>query len=191
MNTVIVDYNAGNIQSLCYALDRLGVSYLLSHEPDVISAAERVFIPGVGAAASAMENLQERGLDLLIPQLKQPVLGICLGMQLLCGSSEEGNTSCLGIIPQPVLKFPEMPGVKVPHMGWNTVQSCILDTENESWMYFVHSYYVPVCEYTAAQAVHGIPFSAMVRKKNFWGMQFHPEKSGTPGTVLIEKFLQS
>jgi glutamine amidotransferase len=189
MKVVIVDYNAGNIRSLCYALEKIGVDWILSSDALEIEQADRVIIPGVGAAGAALQQLRSKSLDLLIPQLKQPVLGICLGMQLLCAHSEEDDTACLGIIPQSVLKFKPAAGLKVPHMGWNQVHKNV--EPDKRWMYFVHSYYVPVNEFTTLQCNHGTPFSAMVQKDNFTGMQFHPEKSAREGMALLEQFLKS
>jgi len=194
MNVVIVEYNGGNVLSLQNALKRLGVQATLSSEEQVLKKADRVIFPGVGSAASAMPFLREKGLDRILPELQQPVLGICLGMQLLCDYSEEGDTPCLGIIPQKVRKFQAVPGkVKVPHMGWNQTLVDPVDTfsitEPSAHYYFVHSYYVEPGPYTTEWAEHGIRFSAALRKDNFWATQFHPEKSGEAGSTLLQKFL--
>ncbi|MEM1218803.1 MAG: imidazole glycerol phosphate synthase subunit HisH [Bacteroidota bacterium] len=194
MNVVIVAYNGGNVLSLQNALKRLGVQATLSSDEKVLKKADRVIFPGVGSAASAMPFLREKGLDRILPELQQPVLGICLGMQLLCDFSEEGDTPCLGIIPQQVRKFRPIPGkVKVPHMGWNQTSVDPLEpfsiTEPSSYYYFVHSYYVEPGAFTTEWTEHGIRFSAALRKDNFWATQFHPEKSGAAGSQLLQKFL--
>jgi imidazole glycerol-phosphate synthase subunit HisH len=150
-----------------------------------LEQADKVIFPGVGSAGSAMKYLQEKGLDQLIPTLEQPVLGICLGMQLLCKHSEEGDTKCLGIVDAPVLKFK---GVRLPHVGWNQVNDERAEASERN-LYFVHSFYVPVGGYTTAVTEYGLPFSSMLQKNNFYGMQFHPEKSGREGEELLQKFL--
>lgn len=194
MNLVLIKYNAGNIQSVLHALERLGVNATLSDDPAVIRAADKVIFPGVGEASSTMRNLQATGLHQLIPSLKQPVLGICLGMQLMCAYSEEGDTDCLGIFDEKVRRFPEM-GIKVPHMGWNQLtdlRSPIwADLPGEAYVYFVHSYYVETGVDTIAQANYGIPFSAALAKDNFVATQFHPEKSGTIGAKILANFLKA
>ncbi len=191
MNTVIIEYNAGNITSVTFALERLGASYILCNEPEVITGADRVIFPGVGEASSAMRYLQQRKLDQIIPKLKQPVLGICLGMQLLCTNSEEGNTDCLGIIPAAVKKFNT--GLKVPQIGWNTITGytdLLFNRIPEStYVYYVHGYYVPLNPFTIAKTEYGISYSAAIRKDNFWGVQFHPEKSAHAGEQLLKNFL--
>jgi glutamine amidotransferase len=191
MKTVIIKYNAGNITSVKFALERLGANYILSDEPEVITGADRVIFPGVGEASSAMRYLQQRNLDLVIRSLSQPVLGICLGMQLLCTHSEEGNTDCLGIIPAEVKKFNT--GLKVPQIGWNTITEytdSLFDRIPEStYVYYVHGYYVPHNAYTIAKTAYGISYSAAIRKDNFWGVQFHPEKSAHAGEQLLKNFL--
>jgi glutamine amidotransferase len=193
MTTAVVHYNAGNIQSLCYALERLGQTPLLTKDPEVLMGADKVIFPGVGEASSTMKYLQDIGLDKVIPSLRQPVLGICLGMQLMCQHSEENNTTGLGIFEVPVLKFPSTKNFKVPHMGWNTLNENKDWTEfvpDESYAYFVHSYYVPVNPQTTIVTNHGIDFSAAMRKDNFYAVQFHPEKSAQTGTSILERFLK-
>ncbi len=191
MKTVIIQYNAGNITSVRFALERLGVSYILSDEPDTIRQAEHVIFPGVGEASSAMQYLKDRNLDKVICSLKQPVLGICLGMQLLCNYSEEGNTQCLGLIPADVKKFNH--SFKVPQIGWNTIDNLndpIFNTIPEhSFVYYVHGYFVPLNNYTIAKTTYGLDYSAAIRKDNFWGVQFHPEKSAHIGDQILKNFL--
>lgn len=192
MNVVIIKYNAGNIRSVDHALRRLGVSAKITDDPDSIVSADKVIFPGVGEAATTMKYLQERELDRLIAGLSQPLLGICLGQQLMCSWSEERDTSCIGIFNQPVRRFPD--GLKVPHMGWNSLDSVkgkLFDASLEgSYVYFVHSYYVPVCEDTAAETEYMVPFSAAMQKDNFFATQFHPEKSGDPGHQILSNFLK-
>lgn len=191
MKVAIIDYGAGNVRSLQFALERLGVKGHLTADIEVIQAAEKVIFPGQGEAKSAMKKLKNAGLDRLIPQLKQPVLGICLGMQLLLEYTEEGATDSLGILPGKVLRFPDT--LKVPQMGWNnihTIQSPLFSgIEDNSYMYLVHSYYVPLMEATIAQATYGHPFSVAIQKDNFYGVQFHPEKSSSDGSRLLANFL--
>lgn len=192
MDIVIIKYNAGNTQSVLLALERLGYSARISHRHDVIRSADRVIFPGVGQARSAMDSLIENGLNHLIPQLSQPVLGICLGMQLLCSHSQEGDIPCLNIIPETVKLF--QGNLKIPHMGWNILhkmESKIFDhVKPQSYAYFVHSYFVPVNAYTIATSDYAIEFSAAVKKDNFYGVQFHPEKSGEVGQQILKNFLQ-
>lgn len=178
MNIVIIDYGAGNIQSIQFALERLGFVGVLSNDWNVIQKADKVIFPGVGEASSAMKKLKESGLDELIPTLKQPVLGICLGMQLLCNSTEEGNTKGLGIFDVEVVKFSSK--VKVPQMGWNTIynlQSPLFKGINENeFMYLVHSFYAKNCNETIATTNYEVEYSSALQKNNFYGVQFHPEK---------------
>ena len=192
MKTVIVDYDAGNVKSLQFALERLGVKALITNDSEHISAADKVIFPGQGEAGSAMDKLKSKGLDLLIPQLNQAVLGICLGMQLLCEKTEEGNTEGLGIIPIEVKRFPET--VKVPQMGWNTVNhnenGLFKGISQDCYMYLVHSYSVPLTENTIAQSDYAGAYSVAVEKDNFYCVQFHPEKSSKDGLLLLENFLK-
>lgn len=187
----IIDYDAGNVRSLQFALERLGVASILTADPEKIKAADNVIFPGQGAAAPAMRKLQDNGLDILIPQLTQPVLGICLGMQLLCDATDEGNVACLGIIPGKVQRFSNK--VKVPQMGWNSIsnlQTPLFKGINEDdFMYLVHSYYVPLCDATIAQSDYDGPYSVALQKANFYGVQFHPEKSSKAGSQLLQNFL--
>lgn len=188
----IIDYNAGNTRSVQYALSRLGADSVVSSDHAVIRSASRVIFPGVGHAAPAMEILQEQRLDQLIPELRQPVLGICLGMQLMCRFSEEGNTNGLGIFQETVSRF-EISNLKVPHMGWNALKlSADLLFEqvpDSTQVYFVHSYFAACGPETIATANYGAVFSAALRMRNFWAVQFHPEKSGKAGEQIIRNFL--
>lgn len=188
----VIKYNAGNIQSVSHALQRLGVDYVVTDEDEQILAAEKVIFPGVGEASSTMAFLKEKGLDKVIVSLKQPVLGICLGMQLLCKHSEENNTDCLNIFPVAVKRFQDSPGYKVPHMGWNNLKNLkgwLPDEKVNQQVYFVHSYYVPLNEFTVATSNHIIDFSAAMQKDNFYAVQFHPEKSAAVGESILKKFL--
>lgn len=189
----IINYNAGNVQSVLFAMERLGIPAILTDDHEVIRAAPKVIFPGVGEASTTMAYLRERGLDVLIRELTQPVLGICLGMQLLCEYSEENDTTCLGIIPQRVLRFRPAGGEKVPHMGWNSLQvqkTGVLPPELEGqFAYFVHSYYVEEGPYTAATTQFGMPFSSAIQKDNFYATQFHPEKSGPVGERILRQFM--
>lgn len=194
MNIAIVKYNAGNIRSVIGALDRLGVSPLLTDNEEELRRADKVIFPGVGEASTTMEYLKAHCLDRVIKDLKQPVLGICLGQQLMCSHSEEGNADCLGIFDVPVLKFiPERHEDKVPHMGWNTIETkgegLFHGFTGPEYVYFVHSFYVPVCEWTAAKTDYILPFSASLQKDNFYATQFHPEKSGATGERILKNFL--
>lgn len=188
-NVVIIDYDAGNIRSVRNALDRLGVDSTVSSSAEVIRGADRVIFPGVGHARPALERLQELELDAVIPALHQPVLGICLGMQLLCGSNEEAGFDGLGVFDVPVKRFTA--DVKVPHMGWNVLKdtSGFLGQDDSNYAYFVHSYYVPVFENTIASVSYGNDISVAIEKDNFIGCQFHPEKSGPFGEQLIKRFM--
>ena len=193
METIIIDYGAGNVFSVATALERLVVRSALTSDPDVIRRAERVIFPGVGQAGQAMERLVRTGLDEVIPRLTVPVLGICLGMQLMCARSEEGQTEGLGIFPLDVKKFGG--GVKVPHMGWNNLTELKGPLfkglgEEAPRMYFVHSYYVPVSGFSAAVCDYGFAFSAALEKDNFFGCQFHPEKSSAMGQAVLKNFLK-
>ncbi|MCD8285393.1 MAG: imidazole glycerol phosphate synthase subunit HisH [Prevotellaceae bacterium] len=193
MSVAIVKYNAGNIFSVICALQRLGVEPLLTDDPAELTRADKVLFPGQGEAASVMAYLRERGLDAVILSLKQPVLGICIGQQLLCKHSEEGDTDCLGVFDAPVLRLqPERHEQKVPHMGWNEISGCkdpILKDAEGGYVYFVHSYYVPLCQWTAATTDYVQPFSAALARDNFHATQFHPEKSGSAGETILKNFL--
>lgn len=194
MKTVIIKYNAGNIRSLYFALKRLGVEAEVTGNPDKIRKADKVIFPGVGEASTTMSYLRERELDKLITGLKQDFLGICLGMQLMCSFSEEGNVPCLGIFPSKVRRFEPASGVKVPHMGWNQlerVKGKLLDPCMEGgYVYFVHSYYVEAGPLTSATAFYGSAFSAAIEQDNFYATQFHPEKSGYIGSKILKNFLE-
>lgn len=192
MKIVIINYGAGNIQSIMFAIERLGFHAVLSNNPDEIKAADKVIFPGVGEASYAMKMLQESGLDTLIPTLKQPVLGICLGMQLMCNKSEEGNTKGLGIFDVDVIKFTSK--VKVPQMGWNQIYNLKSDLfkgidENE-YMYLVHSYYAPDCAESIATTNYEVEYASALENGNFYGTQFHPEKSGDIGEQILGNFLK-
>jgi glutamine amidotransferase len=193
MKIVIIDYGAGNIQSIKFAIKRLGYEAVLSKDAGEISNADKVIFPGVGEAGSAMKMLKSTGLDKLIPTLKQPVLGICLGMQLMCKSSEEGNTKGLGIFDARVVKFNDE--LKVPQIGWNQIfdlESPLFEGINENeYVYLVHSYYVPDCEETIAKTEYGIEYTSAIKKDNFYGVQFHPEKSSDAGEKILENFLNN
>ena len=191
---VIIKYNAGNIQSVLYALERIGMQAMVTDDHDAIHSADKIIFPGVGEARSAMKYLRERNLDKIIKNLQQPVLGICLGMQLMCTYSEENDTECLGIFDTAVKKFQvENLELKVPQIGWNKVSdiSAPLFTGigNDPYCYFVHSYYAELCEETAATTVYGIKFSSALSKNNFYGVQFHPEKSAAAGEKIIRNFI--
>lgn len=192
MKLVLINYGAGNIQSIRFAFERLGYSAVLSDSAEEIEAADKVIFPGVGEASSAMEKLRDSGLDTVIPRLKQPVLGICLGMQLMCRSSEEGPTKGLGIFNTEVIKF--RPGVKVPQIGWNEIShlrsGLFKGIKENSHIYLVHSFYAPLCNETIARSDYGIPYSAALEKDNFYGVQFHPEKSSTVGERILRNFLE-
>ena len=192
MNTIIIDYDAGNVKSLQFALERLGVNTILTNNSELIAASDRVIFPGQGEAISAMKKLKKHGLDQLIPTLKQPVLGICLGMQLLCDKTEEGETNGLGIVPTKVIRFPNT--VKVPQMGWNVVThsntGLFQGIEQGCYMYLVHSYFVPIEPETSAKSNYAGEYSVGIKKNNFYGVQFHPEKSSKAGSQLLENFLK-
>jgi glutamine amidotransferase len=192
MKIVIINYGAGNIQSIKFAIERLGFEAVLSNDWTEIKAADRVIFPGVGEASFAMKMLIDSGLDVLIPTLKQPVLGICLGMQLMCNKSEEGNTIGLGIFDVDVIKF--TPKVKVPQMGWNQIYNLKSDlfkgiNENE-YMYLVHSFYAPDCPEAIASTDYEVEYASALQKDNFYGTQFHPEKSGDIGEQILANFLK-
>lgn len=189
---VIIDYGAGNIQSIKFALERIGYQGQLSSSAEEIQEADRVIFPGVGEASSAMAKLRSTGLDRIIPKLTQPVLGICLGMQLMCRSSEEGNTTGLGIFETDVVHFEKT--LKVPHIGWNRItdlKSRLFEGIAErEYVYLVHSYYAPVCAETIAKCDYGVNYSSALKKENFYGVQFHPEKSSEAGEKILGNFLK-
>jgi glutamine amidotransferase len=195
MSVVLVDAGGTNIGSVRYALQRLGVDAALTSDAQAIRTADKVILPGVGAAGPGMARLHELGLVELMRSLTQPVLGVCLGMQLLCERSEEGDTACLGVIPTTVHRFAEQPGLRVPHMGWNRLQRQrqhrLLDgLADGDWAYFVHSYAVPTGEHALATTEFGGPFAAVIARGNFHGMQFHPERSAQVGARLLKNFLE-
>lgn len=194
MKVAVVKYNAGNIHSVMNALKRVGVEPILTDNADELRGADRVVFPGQGEASHAMSYLRSHGLDQVICSLTQPVLGICIGQQLMCEHSEEGDVDCLGIFPANVNRFqPQCHEQKVPHMGWNQLEdikdSLLKGLDEGSFAYFVHSFYVPVCDFTIATTRHILPFSAAMRKGNFMATQFHPEKSGSVGERILTNFL--
>lgn len=190
----VIDYNMGNICSLGNALQRLGAEWKLTSDHDEIRHASHVILPGVGNAAEAMENLRRLKLPEVIWKLRRPVLGICVGMQVMCRHSEEGDAECMGIFDAKVRRFKEMPGVKVPHMGWSRIANLdsklFKDIPRGSYVYFVHSYYAPLCPDTIATARHPEMFSAALKYENFYGCQFHPEKSGDVGEKILSNFIK-
>lgn len=194
MSVAVVNSGGANITSVLQALQRLGVEATFTAHADTIRAADKVILPGVGAAGSAMEALTEHDLVGTIRSLQQPVLGICLGMQLLFEASEEDDTALLGLIPARLKRLKDHPGLRVPHMGWNALKcirpDVVSDPLDQQWFYFVHSYAAPVGDWTLASSEHGDTFSAMVRWNNFYGVQFHPERSATAGSALLRGFLE-
>lgn len=198
MQLVIIKYNAGNIQSVLYALERIGVEALVTDDEALIKSADKVIFPGVGEASTAMSYLKERGLDTIIKNLTQPVLGICLGMQLMCAYSEENDTDCLGIFEEHVKKFnPDsinQSNLKVPQIGWNTIADLksplFAGIKENSYCYFVHGYYAAKGEHTIATTDYVLPYSAALHKNNFYGVQFHPEKSATIGEQILKNFIK-
>ena len=195
MNVAIIKYNAGNLYSVEYALRRLGIEPVITYDKELLQKADKVIFPGQGEATQTMQYLKEHRLDELIVDLKQPVLGICIGMHLLCKFSEEGNVDCLGIFDAPVLKFkPEKQTDKIPHIGWNSLANLksplYTGLTEEEYVYFVHSYYVPLNGCTVAQTEYIQSFSASMQKDNFYAVQFHPEKSGATGEKIIRNFIE-
>lgn len=194
--TAIVDYDAGNLRSVAEALRRAGAEFTVTADPAALRRAERVILPGVGEASSAMAKLRERGLETVIPALSCPVLGICIGMQLLCRSSEEGAAACLGIFPTDVVRLPDRTAdgpLKVPHMGWDTLEALrgpLFDgLDEQTYVYYVHSYAPQLCDAAVAVTDYGFRFSAALARDNFFGTQFHPEKSGAAGARILHNFL--
>lgn len=193
MEIAIVKYNAGNVASVMYALDRIGVPYTWTDDETILRQADKVIFPGVGEASTAMAHLKEKGLDLLIPQLKQPVLATCIGMQLLCKHSEENDTTCMGVFDVEVKRF-QSHELKIPHVGWNSIHAnqdnpLMKGLKKEEFVYFVHSFYVPLNSLTTAVCDYVQPFSAMLHQDNFYAAQFHAEISGMAGQRIIENFL--
>lgn len=191
MKIIIINYGAGNIKSIQFAFNRLGLNALLSNNPETIKAADKVIFPGVGEASSAMQKLKESGLDIIIPLLKQPVLGICLGMQLMCNSTEEGTTKGLGIFNADVKRFDNT--LKVPQMGWNTITNLKSDLfkgmREPEYMYLVHSFYAENCNQSIATTNYGLQYASALQKDNFYGVQFHPEKSSLAGEQILKNFI--
>ncbi len=197
MKVVIIKYNAGNVQSVLFALERIGLKAVLSDEPEVILRADKIIFPGVGEAGSAMRALREKNLDKLIPSLKQPVLGICLGMQLLCKYSEEGDTKCMSVFETEAKKF--RGELKIPQIGWNKIKTANSKQQTanllsgmdatEPYFYFVHGYYVEKNEYTTSETSYMLNYSSAMRKNNFYAVQFHPERSGKAGEQLLRNFI--
>ena len=194
---VVVDYDTGNLRSVADALHRAGAEFTLTDDPALLRRADRVILPGVGEASSAMSKLRQRGLDTVIPTLTQPVLGICIGMQLMCLASEEGDAECMGIFPTRVLRLPTLAEagerLKVPHVGWDTVSGLrtplFRGMAEDTYVYYVHSFAAEPCEATIATTCYGLPFSAALGRGNFFGTQFHPEKSGRAGALILQNFL--
>lgn len=193
MNVTLIKYNAGNIQSVMYALERIDISAIVTDDHEQIRSADKVLFPGVGEAYSAMQSLKEKNLDRLIKELKQPVLGICVGMQLMCEHSEERDTPGLGIFGVEVRRFPSATNLKIPQIGWNDIYNLKSDLFNgvneNSYVYFVHSYYAELSEWTIAAADYGLEYSAALHKDNFYGVQFHAEKSAEAGSEILNNFL--
>lgn len=191
MKVAIIKYNSGNVQSVAFALERLGITPVVTGDIFELKSADKIIFPGVGEASSAMKYLREQNLNKVIVDFKQPVLGICLGMQLMCEKSEEGNTNCLGIFKQNVLKFSAEN--KVPQIGWNTISklksNLFKNVSEAEYMYFVHGYFVEKSEFSIASANYGSEYSAALQKNNFYGVQFHPEKSGKVGALILKNFI--
>ncbi len=195
MKVVIIKYNAGNIKSVLFALERIGVNAIVTDDIDEIRSADKVIFPGVGEASSAMQYLKEKGLDKLICSLTQPVLGICLGMQLMCTHSEENDTLCMGIFPEKVVRFSESNGLKIPQIGWNNItdlkSKLFAGIPENAYMYFVHSYYVECSGDTISTTDYTQKYSSALQKNNFYAVQFHPEKSGEVGQRILENFINN
>lgn len=194
MELVIIKYNAGNIQSVMFALERIGVHAKVTDDVDTILSSDKVIFPGVGEASTAMKYLKDRGMDRVIAGLKQPVLGICLGMQLMCSYSEENDTECMGIFDEKVKRFEQQEGFKVPQIGWNDIyqlKTALFEGVKEhSYIYLVHSYYASIGEHTIATTDYIRPYSTALNKNNFYGVQFHPEKSAAAGEKVLENFIR-
>jgi glutamine amidotransferase len=193
MKVIILKYSSGNIKSLFFSLKRIGIEAIITDNYEEILSSDKIILPGVAEARSAMKYLKKKKLDIIIPNLKQPVLGICLGLQLLCNFSEENNTTCLGIFNLSVKKFKYNKKVKIPHIGWNNINKLkgpLFKKIHEGvYQYFIHSYYIPLCKYTTSQSKYIIPYSSSLKKKNFYGIQFHPEKSSYNGQKILENFI--
>lgn len=194
MKIAIIKYNAGNLFSVDCALQRIGVDSIITDDAEIIKSADKVIFPGVGEASTAMAYLESHGLSDVIRNLNQPVLGICIGLQLLCRHSEEGDVDCLGVFPTNVKRFENIAGYKVPEMGWNSISfsgnKLFKDVESGSYVYFVHSYYAPVISDTIAVSDYSCPFSAAIKRDNFYAVQFHPEKSGRVGERILKNFIE-
>ncbi|MFM8913874.1 MAG: imidazole glycerol phosphate synthase subunit HisH [Flammeovirgaceae bacterium] len=191
MKVAVIKYNAGNIRSVAFALERLGIAYAITDQPEEIKSADKVIFPGVGEASTTMRYLTENRLDAVIKDLRQPVLGICLGMQLMCTHSDENNTPCLGIFDETVRLFKPTQQQKVPHMGWNSLtlsKGWLQQSLEGQFVYFVHSYFVPVSAQTVATTDYIQPFSSALQKDNFYAVQFHPEKSANAGELVLKSF---
>lgn len=194
MEVAIIKYNAGNVQSVIYALRRLGIEPVYTDDETALRGAAKVIFPGVGEARSTMAYLKEKGLDKVIPTLEQPVLGTCVGMQLMCRYSEENDTECLGIFDVDVKRFAPINGVKVPQTGWNDIyelqNELCYGVREHSYVYYNHGYYAPLCDYTVAKTNYGLEYSAMLKKDNFYAAQFHAEISSSVGSQILENFLR-
>ncbi|MFY0686531.1 MAG: imidazole glycerol phosphate synthase subunit HisH [Cyclobacteriaceae bacterium] len=194
MEVAVVKYNAGNIQSLSFALNRLGVTPLITDDAEKLAKADKVIFPGQGEASTAMKYLKQKGLDRVLKTLTQPFLGVCLGMQLMCEHTEENDTKCLGLLPIKVLRFTN-PSLKIPHMGWNTIDHLsgplFEGIKENDFLYFVHSYYVEPSDYTIASATYGEKFSMALHKDNYYAIQPHPEKSADAGMKILDNFLKT
>lgn len=189
----VIDYNAGNIQSVLFALERLDVRPILTRDPEILSRAEKIIFPGVGEASTTMSYLRKHHLDEVIRAFDRPFLGICLGLQLMCRHSQEGDVDCLNVFDIPVVRFPEQKGLKVPHMGWNSVRftdhPLLANIAQDSYFYFVHSYYADLSDVTIGTTHYGVDFTSVLARDNFMATQFHPEKSGPVGQVLLQNFI--